>query len=46
MSRVSSGGGRDAFMVTAEDGPSFRQAARRKLILEISDRGGAAPALR
>jgi hypothetical protein len=39
-------GGPGAFVVTAADGPSFRQAVRRKLILEISDRGGAAPTLR
>ncbi len=38
-------GGFGAFVVTAEDGPSFRQAVRRKLILEISgDQPAAAPA--
>jgi hypothetical protein len=34
-------GGPGAFVVTAEDRQSFEQAVRRKLILEISDRGPA-----
>jgi hypothetical protein len=34
-------GGPGAFVVTAEDGPSFMFAVRRKLILEIADAGGA-----
>ncbi len=33
-------GGFGAFVVTAEDGPSFMMAVRRKLILEIADLGG------
>lgn len=32
-------GGPGAFVVTAEDGPSFMRAVRRKLILEIADSG-------
>jgi hypothetical protein len=39
-------GGPGAFVVTAEDGPSFMRAVRRKLILEIADRGGDAASLR
>ena len=33
-------GGPGAFVVTAEDGPSFARAVRRKLILEIADAAG------
>lgn len=34
-------GGPGAFVVTADDGPSFMRAVRRKLILEIADAGAA-----
>lgn len=35
-------GGPGSFVVTADSAPTFADAVRRKLILEISDRGGAA----